>query len=352
MSPGSQEQYAESRSGQFIRDKEKLPTSSPMMDAYSRPLPVTTKERRMSSLSLRDGFSVARSQARDRIENAVDLKKLFRVIDADPAIVGAGVVFIDSDFNVVTLREFQPICSVAVKRVILREPPRHLGGHEFARLVETQPRESELVFEAVGMAAACMEAIISWSVIGTAGMVLIPFSAGASTVVAYIGLAAALATTAQCFNGAYKTHLEVHDPHYKDELDSEAWYQSTQYVLDAVSLAGAVVTGTVAFKLVGVTKTSTGRSTRQLLKALNRQERKVLTRELMLIKDPRITPKLLKLRQASGELPKRFTPDQIRRSTYIQIADCISTVPDVFGSGWNGILKSVGIGIYQEAFGE
>jgi hypothetical protein len=60
----------------------------------------------MSGLSLRDGFSVARRQARDRIESAMDLNKLFRVIDADPAIVGAGVVFIDSYFNVVMLREF------------------------------------------------------------------------------------------------------------------------------------------------------------------------------------------------------------------------------------------------------
>jgi hypothetical protein len=47
----------------------------------------------MSGLSVRDGFSVARSQTRDRVENAMDLNKLFRVIDADPAIVGAGVVF-------------------------------------------------------------------------------------------------------------------------------------------------------------------------------------------------------------------------------------------------------------------
>jgi hypothetical protein len=301
----------------------------------------------MNGLSLRDGFSVARSQARDRIESAVDLRKLFRVIDSDPAIVGAGVVFIDSDFNVVTLREFQPICSVAVKRVILREPPRHLGAHEFARLLETQPRESELASEAAGMVVACVGAIISWAVIGTTGMVLIPFSAGATTVVAYIGLAAALATTAQCFNGAYRTRLEAHDPFYKDELDSRAWYEATQYALDAISLVGVAVTAGVTFKLIGVAKASTGRSTRQVLGTLNRLERKNLTRELLLIKDPRITPKLLKLRQVAGDLPKRFTPVQIKQSTHIQIADCLSTIPDITGSIMSGILRAVGIGIYQ-----
>src|SRR4051812_13720685 len=109
----------------------------------------------MSGLSLRDGFSVARSQARDRIENAIDLKQLFRVIDADPAIVGAGVVYIDSDFNVVTLREFQPICSVAVKRVVLREPPRYMGAQAFVRALESNPRESQIVKESISAAVAC-----------------------------------------------------------------------------------------------------------------------------------------------------------------------------------------------------
>ncbi|PHN32290.1 NAD synthetase [Pseudomonas sp. ICMP 561] len=306
----------------------------------------------MSFTQLRDGFSVARSLARDRIENAVDLKKLFRVIDGDPAIVGAGVVYIDSEFNVVTLREFQPICSVAVKRVILRESPRYLGGYEFARTLEMQPRESELVAEVAGMVVACTGAIISWSVIGTTGMVLIPFSAGASIVVAYIGLAAGLATTAQCFNGAYKTHLEVRDPLYKDDLNSQAWYEAAQYVLDAVSLVGVAVTTGVTFKLIGLTKSSTGRSTRQALSSLNRQERRNLTKELLLIKDPRITPKLLKLRQAAGELPKRFTPVQIKHSTNIQIADCLSTIPDMVGSMMSGILRAVAVGIYQEFTGE
>lgn len=103
----------------------------------------------MGGLSLRDGFSVARSQARDRIENAIDLRQLLRVIDADPAVVGAGVVYIDSDFNVVTLREFQPICSVAVKRVILREAPRDMGAQEFVRELGTNPRESQMVNHAV-----------------------------------------------------------------------------------------------------------------------------------------------------------------------------------------------------------
>ena len=302
----------------------------------------------MNTIRLHDGFSVARMNTRQRIENTVDLNRLYRVIDSDPAIVGAGVVYIDADFNVITLREFQSICSVAIKRVILREPPRYMGAQEFAKVLETRPRDSELAYEASGMTVACIGAIISWSVIATSGTVLIPFSAGTSSVVAYIGFAAALATTAQCLNGAYRTHLEAHDPEYKDDLDSKAWYEAAAFALDAVSLFGVAITAGVTFKLISTVKASTGKNTLQLLRGLNRQERKALTRELLLIKDPRLTPKLLKLRQAAGELPGRFTPVQIRQSTKIQIADCVSMLPDVAGSFMSGILKVIAIGIFQE----
>jgi len=157
----------------------------------------------MSGLSLRDGFSVARSQARDRIENSIDVRKLFRVIDADPAIVGAGVVFIDSDFNVVTLREFQPICSVAVKRVILREAPRYMGAQEFVRALETNPRESQMVMEVTNAAFSCVGAFIAWGVV-LSGTFAVPFTAGASSIVAGIAWVAAGAGAAQCFNAGLR----------------------------------------------------------------------------------------------------------------------------------------------------
>jgi len=108
------------------------------------------------------------------------------VIDADPAIVGAGVVYIDSDFNIVTLREFQPICSVAVKRLILREAPRNIAALEFARELETNPRESELVKEGIVATFACTGMVLSWLVV-ISGSALIPFTAGASGALTVLG---------------------------------------------------------------------------------------------------------------------------------------------------------------------
>lgn len=93
------------------------------------------------------GMDSNRSQfmARQRIESQINLPRLFASIDADPAIVGAGVVYIDADFNVVTLREFKPICSIKPKRIILREAQKYITPAQFADQVTNNPRESRLV---------------------------------------------------------------------------------------------------------------------------------------------------------------------------------------------------------------
>jgi hypothetical protein len=102
---------------------------------------------------------------RQWLENSIDLRKLFAAIDADPAIVGAGVVYLDAQLRIVVLREFQPICSIAPKNVILREAPSYVGRVEFARQLANEPRDSQVAFEAVNMGLACTSAVISWLVI-------------------------------------------------------------------------------------------------------------------------------------------------------------------------------------------
>ena len=54
-------------------------------------------------------YSPSQFMARQRIESQINLPRLFAAIDADPGFVDAGVVYIDAEFNVVTLREFKPI---------------------------------------------------------------------------------------------------------------------------------------------------------------------------------------------------------------------------------------------------
>jgi len=302
----------------------------------------------MSRLALRDGFSFARSQARDRIENAIDLKQLFRVIDADPAIVGAGVVYIDSDFNVVTLRAFQPICSVAVKRVILREAPRYMGPQEFVRELGANPRESQVVMEVVNAGLACLGAVIAWHVV-LSGSIAIPFTAGASAVIAGIALTAAVAGSMQCLNGVVRIGLEHRHPEVKDNFDSNDWYAAVVALLDSLTLLGAASTTLVTVRYVSAIRASTGKSVSDVLRGLTRQERGKLTAELLMLRDPSLTPKLLKLKQAVGNMPKRYSQVQINHALITQIKDMFGAGLAITGSSMSGNLNAIAVGVYQES---
>lgn len=301
----------------------------------------------MSGLSGRDGFSVARSQTRDRVENTIDLNKLFRVIDADPAIVGAGVVFIDSDFNVVTLREFQPICSVAVKRVILREAPRYMGAQEFVRTLESNSRESEMVKESIVTGVACVGAVLSWIVV-ISGSALVPFSMGSSGVLTVLGWSTAIAGSAQCMVGVTRVIFESTTPSANDALDSSEWYQAVMSMLDAISLAGGSVSivGTQILKKA-LLKT-TGKSMRQALNGLSRQERYQLTTELLNLKHPSLSAKMIQLQRVSKRLPKRYTPSQVGDGLRTQIKDLVAGRLAIGGSVLSGNIRTIGVAVHEE----
>ncbi|AZF45816.1 MULTISPECIES: NAD synthetase [unclassified Pseudomonas] len=303
----------------------------------------------MSNPLLTIGMDSNRSQfmARQRIESQINLPRLFAAIDADPGIVGAGVVYIDADFNVITLREFKPICSIQPKRIILREAQKYVAPTQFAQHVTSNPRESRLIGEAVNTGISCLGAVISWAAIAS-GTLLVPFSAGASSVVVVIGYAAAGASSLQCINGLARTTLEVAKPEVNDWLDSEGWYQNASIVLDAASLVGVGASTLTTVKLVRAAKASTGKSLRDVLRGLNRQERARLTKELLSINHPSLTAKMLKLRQASGELTKRFTPTQLKHGTTTQIKDALSAVVGFGGSAYSGNVNTIAIGLYEE----
>ena len=304
----------------------------------------------MGSSLFNIGMDSNRSQfmARQRIESLINLPRLFAAIDADPAIVGAGVVYIDADFNVVTLREFQPICSIAPKRLILREAQKYIAPTQFAQQVQDNPRESRLVGEAVNTTLSCAGAVIGWIVV-LSGSVAVPFSAGASSVVVALGYTAAAASSVQCFASGYRTVNEVRNPARNDQLDSEEWYQYTMIALDAASLVGVGSSALATVKLVRLNKASTGKSVREVLRGLNRQERAKLTKELLSINDPRLTSKMIKLKQLSGDLPKRFTPTEVKHATVTQIKDALGAAIGFTGSAVSGNVRTIAIGLYEEA---
>ncbi|MFV9654083.1 NAD synthetase [Pseudomonas sp. NY15366] len=282
--------------------------------------------------------------ARQRIEAMIDLRKLYAAIDADPAISGAGVVYIDAKFNVVTLREFTPICSIRPKRIIIREAQRNVSPQQFVQQVQSNPRESRLVAESVNTSLACAGAVLGWiAIIG--GTAIVPFTGGASLVITAIGVSAAAASTAQCGIGTMRVINEINDPTRNDELDSEEWYQNMSRALDVVSLAGVASTGATILRVMNMRKAMTGRSWYQSLRGLSRQERRRLTSEILENRNPALTPALRKALQRSGELPKRFSTSEISSALAINIRDALSVGTGLLGSG---MVQTYAIGLYEE----
>ncbi len=301
----------------------------------------------MTSSVLRDGFPSAHLTTRQRVESSIDLRKLFAAIDADPAIVGAGVVYLDAELRAVVLREFQPICSVAPKKVILREAPSHVGRVEFARRLANEPRESRVAFEAVNTGLACTSAVISWLVIA-GGFALTPFTFGGSGVAAAISVVGASASSVQCWIGAVRTINERNDPALNDALDSDPWYQAVMAGLDAASLLGAGNAAMSTIRLVDTFKKATGKSTHEVLKGLNRQERVKLTRELLSINHPEMTRKMIKLKQMARAMPKRYTSAEVRRGTLLQMFDALGALSGIAGSVRAGNIRLIAVGLYEE----
>ncbi|MEG5264142.1 NAD synthetase [Pseudomonas sp. JDS28PS106] len=298
----------------------------------------------MSQVMIGLNNSPSQIMARQRVESLVDTRKLFAVIDSDPGIVGAGVVYIDADFNVVTLREFTPICSIHPKRVILREAKRHITPQQFAQQVQTNPRESRLVYEALNTTLSCGGAILGWiAILGASAAT--PFTAGVSAVIAGVGVASTVASTGQCMIGLARTVNEWSDPSANDMLDDAEWYQNVSSILDVVSLMGVGTAGLTTFKLMQARKAATGRSWYDLTRELNRQQRKELTRELLKLQNPKLTPKLLKLQQRSGALPRRMTPTELRPATVLQMQDVWSMGIGLAGSGR---VQNLAVGLYEE----
>jgi len=282
--------------------------------------------------------------ARQRIQARLNLPQMFAAIDADPRIVGAGVVYIDAEFNVVTLREFQPICSIRPKRVILREIKKYQTPAQYTEQLQNNPRESRVVKEAVNTSLSCAGAVIGWWVVFS-GTIAAPFTAGTSLVLSYVGGVAAAASSLQCAVGVMRTVREVTNPAANDALDESEWYQNASMVLDGLSLLGVGASGLTTIKYLQVHKAATGRSWLELTKSLSRQQRKALTDELLSIRHPKLTAKQLKLEQAAGRLTKRYTPTQISHSTQVLLRDSLGATIGLAGSS---TVQSIAVGLYEE----
>jgi hypothetical protein len=222
-----------------------------------------------------------------------------------------------------------------------------MGAQEFVRALATNPRESQLVKEGIATAVACTGAVLSWIVV-ISGSALIPFTAGSSGVLTTLAWSSALAGSVQCVVGIGRVVYESVDPDVIDALDSNEWYETTMRVLDVITLAGASVSIVGTHILKKVVLRTTGKPIRQAVKGLTRQERYQLTTELLAIRHPQLSGKMIQLERIAKRLPKRFSAVEVRHSLGVQIKDVWAGRLAVAGSFISGNLKIIAVGVYEE----
>ncbi|WP_394203081.1 hypothetical protein [Shewanella waksmanii] len=302
----------------------------------------------MSATFLRSPLQEYREQSlKIRLKNQLNIADIFKALDSDPNTTGAGVVFIDHEFTVVTLRPFVPICRKDPIRLILREPPKQLSPANYASELKTSRRESKLTGELINTGLSCTAAVLSWIVVAGA-TTAIPLTGGASTIVTYLGNAAAVASGLQCINGLGRITLEPTNPQQLDWLDNQEWYQAITTSLDIISLGGAVSAGATTIKMVQTLRVTTSKPLPAILKGLSRPERRRLTLEIQRLNHPGIGTQTLKALTNSGKLTKRYGSQAIINAVSLNLKNAVSASLSVTGSTFDGSIKTIAIGIYED----
>jgi hypothetical protein len=159
----------------------------------------------------------------------------------------------------------------------------------------------------------------------------------------------------QCGNSGYRLFNESDygDPSKVAWLDSQEWYVQTSTALDVISLAGGVASLGATLKSV-LTLSKAGTPIKEVLKGLNRQQRKSLTEEIIRASNPGASNKVIKALVAAGKYPKRFSKLELSKAVSLQLKDAISATLSFSGSAASGVvrhpsqLKNFIIGVYNE----
>ncbi|MGI2179913.1 hypothetical protein [Shewanella frigidimarina] len=279
----------------------------------------------------------------------IDTKTLFKKIDAIPGLAGAGIVYIDSKYNIIELRKFEPVCQLNPIKIVLREPPQLMSQAEFASHLKGSQgniRESKLVGELGNAAWSCGTAFLGWTVIiGSLGA--IPLTGGASSAITYLAIAGATAGSLQCMNGLIRVGAEAYIPEAKDDFDSQEWYQNATIAVDLVSLAGAGAAALGTIKAIKIMQFGTSKNTYEILKGLSRAEKKRLNRDITRLNLPGASGKLIKAMARKNNI-KKYTGKQITHAFRLHLMDAVGASMSVSGSLFNGTIGTMAIGIYEE----
>lgn len=275
-------------------------------------------------------------------------------IDASPVLAGAGVAYLDGR-------------SSRVMRSPRRTPAPDLWvileEEDLAARMSATPGpvprptavpESKLTAKLKDTGLNCTGAVLA-GIAAVAGTAAAPVTGGASGIITAVAGAAALASAAQCGISIGQAAIEFQDPGVNDRyLDNEEWFQSAGTFLDAVQLLG--IAGSVGPSFKSITKIlgmqrSTGRNCVQLVRGLNRAERKLLAKDLSGYGKSLSRKQWLTLARA-GAIPKIYRQSAITATVVEQLVTQIGNGLSIYASRRSGILRTRGFVITIAQAGE
>lgn len=264
-------------------------------------------------------------------------QKLLAALDRIPALKGVGVGFVGRGMSQIVRPAAMP--SGLQTWIVLVEE------EELSSTASTRP--SKLGKELLILGLSCTSAGLA-GVAAAGSAAAAPLTAGASLAVTVLTWSAAVASSAQCGISAGRVINEIFEPQNNDLLDSEFWYQAASNTLDAISVAGGVAgLGQAAQAAIRLSKTS-GRPLLEILKGMNRAERKRLALDLASYSGEASTRRQFIRLAREGKIPKIFTPEQVKAGVVKQTLEAIGGGLDIGNSAAFGVIHQVAVYFAEE----
>ena len=216
--------------------------------------------------------------------------------------------------------------------------------------IDQAENSSNIGRELLNMGLSCGSAVLA-GVAATKSAAAVPFTFGASGIVTALATSAALASSAQCGISSGRVINELYSPGINEQhLDSETWYNVSTHILDAISIIGSTAgLGQTARRVLQI-RSSTGKSLNQIIKGLNRAERKRLAQDLARYNNVANTRRQFIRMSRAGEIPKLFTRHQINSLLTHELLNAIGTTLSYAGSGTGGAARSMIVHFAEESF--
>ncbi|ANY87613.1 MULTISPECIES: hypothetical protein [Pseudomonas] len=260
---------------------------------------------------------------RRRVEHLIDLPRLITVIDADMALIGAGVVYIDADYNVIRLRRVQPVCSTAPKQLVIQEMRKTVKPQQYASEIKYNPRQARVLTEVAEFAGQRVGAVQRLVFMMGSGVSVISSVFAMPLCLRVDDVSVPIAVRSREIKGGATRKRQVY------QLDNAPWYAAVSEMLDAAS---GLQSNSLMINYLRQARSATGQSWLELVRTLEPQQRRALSNALLRLNHSSLTLKQLHLSQQIGRMKKCFLMPSLNKETYPQIVEALGKLSGVVGT--------------------